>query len=108
MAGQGRVRSAGDRRRCGLRGGGQRDGRYFGCSRDAAALAGSQAAHLLARSLPRCRLPARPLPAAGCLLALSPALPAFAAHAGSYVTAKRRDPGVGGHVLCAAALRFSY
>lgn len=50
--------------------------------------------------------PARLLPAAGCLLALSLALPAFAAHAGSYVTANRPDSGKEAHVPRAAALRF--
>lgn len=60
----------------------------------------SLAHSMLSRSLPPCRPPAR------CLLALSLALPAFAAHAGSYVTANRRDSGKNAHVPCAAALRF--
>lgn len=50
--------------------------------------------------------PACLLPAAGCLLALSLALPAFAAHAGSYVTANRPDSGKEVHVPRAAALGF--
>lgn len=77
---------------------------------DAAALAGSLTARSLARSLPpslgaACP-PARLLPAACCLLTLSLALPAFAAHAGRYVTANRRDSGEDAHVPCAAVLRF--
>lgn len=50
----------------------------------------------LARSLPPSVLLARP-PAACCLLTLSLALPAFAAHAGRYVTANRRDSGEDAH-----------
>lgn len=73
---------------------------------DAAALAGSLTARSLAPSLPPCCLPARLLPAACCLLTLSLALPAFAAHAGRYVTANRRDSGEDAHVPCAAALGF--
>lgn len=65
----------------------------------------SLAHSLLARSLPPSVPSARP-PAACCLLALSLALPAFAAHAGSYVTANRRDSGEA-HVPCAAALGSS-
>lgn len=60
----------------------------------------------LAPSLCAACPPARLPPAAGCLLALSLALPAFAAHAGSCVTARRRDSCVDARVLCAAALRF--
>lgn len=72
---------------------------------DAAALAGSSLlAPSLAPALPRCCLPACP-PAACCLLTLSLALPAFAAHAGSCVTANRRDPGEDAHVPRAGALR---
>lgn len=71
MAGPGRVRSTGDRRRCGLREGGQRDGKNLGCSRDAAALAGSLTARSFAPSLRAVRPPARLLPAA-CSLSRSP------------------------------------
>lgn len=107
MAGPGRVRSAGNRRRCGLRGGGQKDGRKLDCSQmRPPSLAHSLLARSLAPSLPPCCLPARLLPAACCLLTLSLALPAFAAHAGRYVTANRRDSGEDAHVPCAAALRF--
>lgn len=67
----------------------------------------SLAHSLLSRSLPSCRPSARPPAAcACCLLPLSLALPAFAAHAGSYVTDNRRDFGEDAHKLCAAALRF--
>lgn len=107
MAGQGRVRSAGDRRRCGLRGGVRGTGvNSASLGTRLPSLAHRLLTCSLAPSLCAACPPARLLPAAGCLLALSLALPAFAAHAGSYVTAKRRGSGVDGHVLCAAALRF--
>lgn len=64
----------------------------------------SLAHSLLARSLPPSVPSVRP--PACCLLALSLALPAFAAHAGTYVTANRRDSGEA-HVPCAAALGSS-
>jgi hypothetical protein len=70
MAGPGRVRSAGDRRRCGLRGGGQRDLRNLGCPQDPAALAGFLTACLFPPSVPSVRPSAR-LPAA-CSLSCSP------------------------------------
>lgn len=60
----------------------------------------------LVPSLRAGRTSGRP-PAACCLLAPSLALPAFAAHAGSYVTANRRDSCEVVHVLRAASLRLS-
>ena len=106
MAGPGRVRSAGNRRRCGLRGGGQKEGRISAAFRTWPPLLGHS---LITCSLPSCRRSASP-PAACpcCLLPLSLALPAFAAHTGSCVTANRRESSEDAHVLCAAALRFRF
>lgn len=101
MAGPGRVRSAGCRRCCGLRGGHRRDLRNLRCPRDPGALAGLLTACSFPPSVPAGH------PPACCLLALSLALPAFAAHAGSYVTANRRDSGEDEHVPRAAALMLS-
>lgn len=104
MAGPGRVRSAGDRRRCGLRGGGQREGGISAAFRTRPPSLGHS---LITCSLPSCRRSASP-PAACpcCLLPLSLTLPAFAAHTGSCVTANRQESTEDAHVLCAAALRF--
>ena len=106
MAGPGRVRSAGDRRRCGLRGGGQKEGRISVAFRTRPPSLGHS---LITCSLPSCRRSASP-PAACpcCLLPLSLALPAFAAHTGSCVTANRRESSEDAHVLCAVALRFRF
>lgn len=103
MAGPGRVRSAGDRRLCGLRGGGQRDGRKLDCSRTRPP---SLAHSLLARSLPPSLRAA--CPPACCLL------PAHSlARPPGFRRSRRtlrhsQSPGLrrGCARPCAAALRF--